>query len=236
MTFIRADKYLADCQIGTRSQVKKLIKQGKFTSEEGTILDPNEKIDPSKKYYFEDLPLNYAEFEYYLLNKPLDCVSATKDNLHKTVLDYIPSNGKELFPVGRLDIDTTGIVLITNDGQLAHDLLSPSKHVKKTYEAEIRGNITNENIALFKEGFSYGEKKPSKPSELVVIHSGERSVVQVTITEGKFHQIKRMFKKIGKPVISLKRISFGPLVLDENLEEGSYRSLTKEEIEQLKEN
>ena len=236
MALIRADKYLADCQIGTRTQVKKLIKQGKFSGEQGLIMDPNEKIDSSKNYSFEGIPLRYSEFEYYLLNKPMGCVSATKDNLHKTVLDYVPSNGKDLFPVGRLDIDTTGIVLITNDGLLAHELLSPTKHVKKTYEAEIKGIVNEENITMFKEGFLYGEIKPSKPSELVVIHSGDRSVVQVTITEGKFHQIKRMFKKIGKPVISLKRIAFGPLRLTEDLLEGAFRTLTDEEIKQLKEN
>jgi len=235
MSFIRADKYLADCQIGTRTQVKKLIKQGKFSSESGVILDPDLKIDPSEKYFFDGKAIHHVEFEYYLLNKPSDCVCATVDNLHQTVMDYISSSRKDLFPVGRLDIDTTGILLITNDGLLAHDLLSPTKHVEKTYEALIDGEISQEDIDLFKEGFLYGEKKPSKPANLSIIQSGVQSLVQVTITEGKFHQVKRMFQKIDKKVISLKRISFGPLHLTPELSPGTYRCLTKEEIQQLKE-
>ena len=236
MASIRADKYLADCQIGTRSQVKKLIKQGMFSSKEGVILDPNLKIESSKSYYFEGRLLAYQKFEYFLLNKPEGCVSATRDNLHKTVLDYVSSDRKELFPVGRLDIDTTGLILITDDGELAHELLSPKKHVAKTYEALIEGMITKDDIELFKEGFLYGEKNPSKSSKLEVLSSGEQSLVQVTITEGKFHQVKRMFLKINKPVISLKRIAFGPLSLSDDLPLGISRSLTEEEIKQLKEN
>jgi len=236
MSFIRADKYLADCQMGTRTQVKKLIKQGKFSSESGVILDPNLKIDPLATYFFEGKVIQYVEFEYYLLNKPSGCVCATVDNLHRTVLEYISSSRKDLFPVGRLDIDTTGLLLITNDGILAHDLLSPTKHVAKTYEAVIDGEISQEDIMLFEEGFLYGEKKPSKPATLVVLQSGAQSLVQVTITEGKFHQVKRMFQKIEKKVISLKRISFGPLHLPQELALGAYRGLTKEEIKQLKEN
>ena len=178
--------------------------------------------------------MQYAEFEYYMLNKPAGCVSATSDNLHKTVLELIDTKvRKDLFPVGRLDIDTEGLLLITNDGALAHQLLSPKKHVDKTYYAEIEGMITNEDVVAFKEGLDIGENTLTLPAKLVILESGTISKIEVTIQEGKYHQVKRMFEAVGKRVVYLKRLSMGTLTLDETLKPGEYRQLTPEEIEHL---
>lgn len=238
MSTIRADKYLATCLNKTRSEVKKLIRQGKFSDSNGPIKNSDAKISLDKNYYFEQKQLQYEEFEYYLFHKPAGCVSATKDNLHKTVLDFFPPK-PDLFPVGRLDIDTTGLLLITNDGQLAHDLLSPVKHVQKTYEAVIDGIVLEEDVRLFQNGFDYGEKKISKPAFLQIVSIdplNQKSLIHLFIVEGKFHQVKRMFEYIDKPVLSLKRIGFGPFQLEDTLTEGSYRKLSDTEIKMLKEN
>ena len=141
---------------------------------------------------------------------------------------------KDLFPVGRLDIDTEGLLLITNDGELAHRLLSPRKHVNKTYYAKIKGKVTNEDVEKFKSGVDIGEEKLTLPAELKIIKSEAISEIEITIHEGKFHQIKRMFEAVGKEVLYLKRISMGTLVLDSDLKVGNYRQLTEEELEQLK--
>ena len=236
MGLIRLDKYLADMQIGTRSEVKKLIRAGKVQVGGHVCKNADEKFDPELTEVMVDHVLvGYAAYEYFMLNKPKGCVSATEDNRYPTVMDYISQHKrKDLFPVGRLDLDTEGLLLITNDGALAHELLSPAKHIPKTYEAKIDGIVTQADVELFAQGMDIGEKKLTKPAELVILKANVISHVQITIYEGKFHQIKRMFEAIDKPVLELKRISMGALALDEQLEPGEYRPLTEEEIEYLR--
>ena len=235
MKLMRLDKFLCELGIGTRSEVKNKIKNGLVQVEGVNKVTPEYKLDIEKdKVYYNGSLLQYAEFEYYMLNKPAGCVSATSDNLHKTVLELIDTKvRKDLFPVGRLDIDTEGLLLITNDGALAHQLLSPKKHVDKTYYAEIEGMITNEDVVAFKEGLDIGENTLTLPAKLVILESGTISKIEVTIQEGKYHQVKRMFEAVGKRVVYLKRLSMGTLTLDETLKPGEYRQLTPEEIEHL---
>ena len=232
---MRLDKFLCELGIGTRSEVKNKIKNGLVQVEGVNKVTPEYKLDIEKdKVYYNGSLLQYAEFEYYMLNKPAGCVSATSDNLHKTVLELIDTKvRKDLFPVGRLDIDTEGLLLITNDGALAHQLLSPKKHVDKTYYAEIEGMITNKDVVAFKEGLDIGENTLTLPAKLVILESGTISKIEVTIQEGKYHQVKRMFEAVGKRVVYLKRLSMGTLTLDETLKPGEYRQLTPEEIEHL---
>lgn len=236
MSLIRIDKYLADMQQGTRSEVKQLIKKG-LVKVNGTIIrKADEKIDPGQASVFVGgEEVSYLRYEYFMLNKPQGCVSATEDHMHPTVLDYIHTNKrKDLFPVGRLDIDTEGLLLITNDGALAHELLSPSKHIDKTYYADVSGVVDESDVQKFLEGIDIGEKKKTLPAILTVLKSNAISQVTVTIREGKYHQIKRMFASIGKPLLTLKRISMGPLTLDPTLAPGEYRRLTDEEVMMLK--
>jgi len=162
-------------------------------------------------------------------------VTATEDHMHKTVMDYLTDTVRsDLFPVGRLDIDTEGLLLITNDGALAHELLSPAKHVEKTYYAIIDGVVTEDDVNHFKNGVDIDEEKPTKPGKLRILNSEPESEIELTITEGRFHQVKRMFEAVGKKVLYLKRISMGPLQLTDDLKPGEYRPLTEEEITALK--
>ena len=233
---LRLDKYLADMRIGTRSEVKTFLRKGLITVDGAVEKRPELKISPQQTVVcYNGTEISYTEYEYYMLNKPQGCVSATEDKQHQTVLDYIPAVRQDLFPVGRLDIDTEGLLLITNDGALAHHLLSPRHQVDKTYYARIRGKVTAEDVAAFAEGLDIGEKTLTRPAKLEILVSGEISEIHVTITEGKFHQVKRMFEAVGKEVLYLKRLSMGALVLDEKLQPGQCRSLTPEEIAQLKE-
>lgn len=236
MPQIRLDKYLSEMQLGTRSEVKKLIRAGKVQLDGKICKSPEQKFDPLQVQVMADHRLiRYAAYEYFMLHKPKGCVSATEDSRYPTVLDYITDHLRsDLFPVGRLDLDTEGLLLITNDGALAHELLSPAKHIPKTYEATIDGIVTEEDVRKFAEGIDIGEKKLTRPAELVVIKSNVISKIQVTIYEGKFHQIKRMFEAVGKPVLELKRLAMGALRLDETLQPGEYRPLTTDEITYLR--
>ena len=232
---IRLDKYLADMGVGTRSEVKNYIRKGRVQINEVVIKESDKKINiDSDKVAFDGSILTYVSTEYYMLNKPAGVVSATRDNLSETVLDLIDSTNKDLFPVGRLDKDTEGLLLITNDGELAHKLLSPKKKVPKVYYAKINGKIVEEDVEMFSKGIAISEDFVTLPAELEIIKSCEISTVKVTIHEGKFHQVKRMFEAVGKEVIYLKRLSMGDLILDESLELGEYRPLTIEEINMLK--
>lgn len=233
---MRLDKFLTELGIGTRSEVKKILKTGQVSVNGVPAAKPELKIDENKDVVaYQGQILNYQQFEYYLFHKPAGCVTAVSDAQHKTVMDYMKDlKRKDLVPVGRLDIDTEGLLLITNDGMLSHELLSPTKHVPKTYYAKIDGVVTEEDVNLFKEGVDIGEKKLTKPADLKIIVSDAVSEIELTISEGKFHQVKRMFEAVDKKVIYLKRISMGSLVLDENLKPGTYRPLTSEEIEQLR--
>ncbi len=232
---IRLDKFLADMGIGTRTEVKKMIRQGKVTVDGLCIKNPDVKIHAEEQVVSCDgKRVDYVVFEYYMLNKPAGVVSATTDQKETTVLDLIDNRKrKDLFPVGRLDKDTEGLLLITNDGELAHRLLSPKKHVDKKYYAKIDGKVDETDVDIFANGLDIGNGEHAKPSKLQILMSGDISEIELTIQEGKFHQVKRMFEAVGKKVIYLKRLSMGNLRLDEKLELGEYRALTKEEIEHL---
>jgi 16S rRNA pseudouridine516 synthase len=237
MKDLRLDKFLTEMGKGSRSQVKTYISKGRVTVNGEIIKRPEYKISPEKDVVnLEGEKVNYSKWEYYMLNKPAGCVSATEDKHFPTVISFIEDAvRKDLFPVGRLDKDTEGLLLITNDGALAHELLSPKKHVAKTYYARIEGKVTAEDVAAFRKGLDIGEKNLTKPAELVILKSESESEIEVTITEGKYHQIKRMFEKTGKKVIYLKRLSMGSLKLDETLATGAYRPLTESELQALKE-
>lgn len=232
---IRLDKYLADLSVGTRSEVKKYVRQGKVTVDGQIMKNPETKIEPDKQEVgFEGKILSYVEYEYYMLHKPAGVISASTDKKEKTVIDLIDSKvRKDLFPVGRLDKDTEGLLLITNDGALAHRLLAPKKHVDKVYYAKVMGRVTEEDVKTFSEGLDIGQGDTANSSKLEVLKSDEVSEIRLTIQEGKFHQVKRMFHAVGKEVVYLKRLSMGSLLLDETLSVGAYRPLTKEEVEDL---
>lgn len=235
-SMIRLDKYLADIGIGSRSEVKKYIKKGQVKVDNQLIKDIGYKVNLDKeKVYFDNNLLEYNKYIYLMLNKPAGVVSATRDNVHKTVIDLIDKKyQKNIFPVGRLDIDTEGLLLITNDGQLAHDLLSPKKKIPKTYYAKVQGQVTNKEVKEFENGLIIDDNFTALPAKLEILESGQVSKVNVTIYEGKFHQVKRMFEAVGMKVIYLKRISMASLELDKNLEISSYRQLTDDEIRKLK--
>lgn len=232
---IRLDKYLADMGIGTRSEVKKAVTKGLVQVNGRTERRPEYKADTEHdQIYFQGMPVQYEEYEYYMLHKPAGVISASEDRKEMTVIDLITDHQrKDLFPVGRLDRDTEGLLLITNDGELAHRLLSPKKHVDKVYYARIRGRVTEADVMRFREGVDIGEDTLTLPAELKILTSGEESEIELTIREGKFHQVKRMFQAVEKEVTYLKRLKMGPLVLDDTLKPGEYRKLTKEEREEL---
>lgn len=232
---MRLDKFLANSGIGTRSEVKQYLKKG-LIQVNGQIvkkadLSINENTD---QILYKNQPVTYEKYFYYMLNKPQGVVSATEDNFQKTVLDLLGSSRRDdLFPVGRLDKDTEGLLLITNDGDLAHQLLSPKKHVGKTYFARIEGLVTDDDIQAFAEGVRIDEEFTALPAKLTVLKSDVISEIEVEIFEGKFHQVKRMFQAVGKKVIFLKRLSMGPLALDPELPLGAFRPLTEAEIQAL---
>jgi len=234
---LRIDKMLANMGYGTRKEVKKMLKSGVVKIDGVVVKDPKTQVNPTEQVitvWGEEV--EYKEFIYLMMNKPPGVISATEDMVEETVIDLLEEEDRVFlpFPVGRLDKDTEGLLLLTNDGQLAHQLLSPKKHVPKTYFAVIDGAVTEEDVAAFRRGVVLDDGYKTKPAELVILKSGLRSDVEVTITEGKFHQIKRMFRAVGKRVVYLKRIQMGPLVLDPSLDVGQYRELTDEEVEMLK--
>lgn len=231
---IRLDKYLADMGKGTRTQVKEMIRKGRVTVDGGTVKSADRKIDPDKcQVCLDGILVNYVSVEYYMLYKPAGVVSAVTDRHYRTVVDLIEEkNRKDLFPVGRLDIDTEGLLLITNDGALTHELLSPKKHVDKVYYAELDAPVPPDAAARFLEGIELEDGTKTLPADLELL-APQR--VHLTIREGKFHQVKRMFEALGLHVTYLKRLSMGSLVLDETLPKGGYRPLTAKEIRLLKE-
>lgn len=233
---MRLDKFLTESNIGSRSQVKGYIKKGLVSVNGETIKSPEFKIDENKDYVtYNKKPVKYARYEYFMLNKPAGVVSAARDNIDKTVIELIEDKIRnDLFPAGRLDKDTEGLLIITNDGELAHNMLSPKKHVDKTYYAVIDGEVTSEDVRRFSEGLDIGDDKPAMPAELKILKSADESEIELTIQEGRFHQVKRMFEAVGKNVIYLKRISMGGLKLDDKLLTGDYRRLTNEELDTLR--
>ena len=235
---MRLDKYLAEMGVGTRQEVKKQIRQGKAAVNGTVVKAADTKIDEtSDEVTISGRNISYVSYEYYMLNKPGGVVSATEDRRDTTVIDLIKDKKrKDLFPVGRLDKDTEGLLLITNDGDLAHRLLAPKKHVDKVYYAKIDGMVTEEDVKRFAEGIDIGaeEEEMTRPAKLDIMKSAEESEIRLTIHEGKFHQVKRMFLAVGKEVTYLKRERMGTLCLDENLKPGEYRLLTEEEIENVR--
>ena len=235
---MRLDKYLVDCAVGSRTEVKNFLKTGRVTvngkKEKSAKLQIDEDTD---EICFDGKKLEYEEFVYYMMNKPQGVISATEDPKHKTVLDLLDdlARSKEVFPVGRLDIDTHGLLLLTNDGKLAHALISPKRHVDKTYLAQVKGIMTNEDIETFAQGIPLKDFicQPAKLELVSIDTEKDQSLVRVTIAEGKFHQVKRMVAYCGKEVVDLQRLTMGTLVLDENLQRGEWRRLTKEELEVL---
>ncbi|WP_419882010.1 pseudouridine synthase [Peribacillus sp. B-H-3] len=234
---MRIDKLLSNAGLGSRKDVKKLLKSGAVKVNETVIKSSKEQVEPDADVVtVHGEEVQYREFIYLMMNKPQGVLSATEDKYQETVIDILQPEDQifEPFPVGRLDKDTEGLLLLTNDGSLAHQLLSPKKHVPKTYFAVIEGKVTEQDTKAFRDGVEFDEGYVTKPGELNILKSGLTSDIELTITEGKFHQVKRMFEAVGKKVVYLKRISMGSLQLDEELELGEYRELTNEEIEELK--
>lgn len=238
---IRLDKFLSEMSGWTRSEVKKIVRTGSVTVDGNEVKKPETKIDEKLSIVSVDgRQIKYNKYEYYMLNKPKGFVSATTDREHKTVVDIISSSEKkDLFPVGRLDIDTEGLLLITNDGELAHRLLAPKNHVEKTYYVEVSGILDDVDVNAVEKGLDIGEEKNTIPAKMEILKTDIQNNISscyLTIHEGKFHQVKRMMKKLGKTVTYLKRVSMGSLILDSKLKKGNYRKLTEQEIIELKNN
>ncbi len=233
---LRLDKYLADMGIGTRSEIKEWIRKGRVMLNDTICTRPESKVlVGSDLVCFDTALVGYVKNQYIMLYKPAGVVSATHDNVSRTVLELITDQKcKDLFPVGRLDKDTEGLLLITNDGELAHQLLSPKKHVDKVYYARVRGRVTEEDRLRFLQGVDIKEEELTMPAYLTILSSAEISEVELTLHEGRFHQVKRMFEAVGKEVIYLKRLSMGSLILDPELKPGEYRELTEQELAGLK--
>ena len=234
---IRLDKYLADMGVGTRTETRRMVSKGQVRVNGAAVLKAEQKVETGH----DEVSVNgvfvpYEEFEYYMLNKPAGIISASGDKREKTVVDLIESRRrKDLFPVGRLDRDTEGLLLITNDGALSHRLLSPRKHVDKIYYARVRGIVTADDVRRFEEGVDIGDEKHTLPARLVIQSNDEsnmESEITLTIREGRFHQVKRMFQAVGKEVVYLKRIQMGSLVLDSTLRPGEYKKLDRKELEE----
>ena len=233
---IRLDRFLADAGLGTRSEVKKYIRQGRVKVHGETARVPEQATDGSG-VMFDDVPvLGAPEFVYYLLNKPAGWVCATRDEREKTVLELLPPQPRRnLFPVGRLDKDTEGLLLITDDGRLAHALLAPGRHVDKVYEALVRGSLGEEAVRAFAEGMDIGDDKRTLPAELEIIETQNESgqaytLVRVTLREGRYHQVKRMVKAAGGEVVALRRLAMGRLTLPDDLLPGQWREITAAQI------
>lgn len=230
---MRLDKFLCDCNLGTRSQIKKDIKAGLVTVGGEKALKPEQHIDENKDHIcYKGRPCVYKKFIYYMLYKPAGVVSATEDKNEQTVIDLLGQDKRgDLFPVGRLDKDTEGLLLITNDGALAHELTSPAKHVEKEYECHLAYPFDNMQKKQLEQGVDIGEKALTKPAVVCILDDKK---ITLTITEGKYHQVKRMLHAVGNEVVYLKRLRMGMLTLDEGLPKGSFRRLTEEEEEKLK--
>lgn len=240
---MRLDRYLAEAGIGTRTEVKKIIAKGRVTVNKATVRDPSCQLEGGEEVTFDGNHISVSEFEYYMLNKPAGIISEARvhslkrgtkipEGEERVAVDLIRESARtDLFPAGRLDRDTEGLLLITNDGALAHRLLSPRSHVEKCYYTELSLPPSAEEIRELETGVDIGDEKPTKNCRIKLL--GECSLL-IFLTEGRYHQIKRMFGRYGQEVTSLKRLKFGPLELDANLKPGEYRRLTAAEEEQLK--
>ncbi len=229
----RLDKFLSSQGFGTRKEVGKLIRGGAVSVDGVPQRDPAAKIDPAAAVTVEGRPVQYQKYLYIMMNKPAGVLSATEDRRQRTVLDLLPEDLRRrgLFPAGRLDKDTTGFLLITDDGDLAHRMLSPKKHVYKMYRADLDGPVTEEDVRAFQQGVCWEEEQYA-PARLWT-QEDDPAIAFVEIREGRFHQVKRMFEARGKQVIALKRLKIGGLALDDTLQEGECRLLEPEEIGQI---
>ena len=242
---MRLDRFLSEQNIGTRKQIKEYVKNGRCSVNGTPASKADMHIDEnSDEIAFDGIVLGYSKYHYYLLNKPVGVVSATRDGRNETVLDLLSGeNVKGLSPCGRLDIDTEGLLLITDDGDLIHRLLSPKKHVDKVYEVHIRQALLPADIERLEKGVNIGDKKDdgsidyTLPAKVELCDDKDEDgypVIFLTIHEGRFHQVKRMLEAVGNEVMFLRRISIGSLVLDDELGVGEYRALTEDEINELK--
>lgn len=234
---MRLDKYLVHVGYGSRSEVQKLIKRKKVAVDLNVINKPEYLLDPKKAHVTVDgETVHYKPFYYFVLNKPGGVITATEDKYQKTVIDLLDERdqNKSLVPVGRLDKDTEGLLILTNDGLFVHQMLSPKKGISKVYYAKVKGKMTEEDVMVFAEGMILDDETKLLPADLEIISSGDISEVYITICEGKFHQVKRMVAKAGKEVIYLKRVKMGNFDLPEDLKSGEYRELTEKELSLLR--
>ena len=230
---MRLDRYLCELNIGSRSQVREFVRKGLVSVNGQVVWSADQKIAEQKdQVAFQGKTLTYQRYVYYMLNKPRGVVSATQDNTAGTVVELLaPEGRKDLFPMGRLDKDTEGLLLLTNDGELTHRLLSPKRHVDKTYEVTVAHVLSAEDIQRLEQGVDIGEDRLTLPAKVEAV---SENILHLTIQEGKYHQVKRMLQAVGNQVTALKRIRFGGVDLDHRLEAGEYRSLTSQEEERLR--
>ncbi|MBQ9493312.1 MAG: rRNA pseudouridine synthase [Oscillibacter sp.] len=232
----RLDKILASTGKWSRKEARDLIRAGRVLANGVPVRDPSARLDPEGVELCADgVPVAVRRVTWVMLNKPAGYLSATEDRRAPTVLDLLPPELRNLFPVGRLDKDTVGLLLLTNDGALAHALLSPRRHVEKVYEARVTGRLTGEDVTAFREGVTLGDGLRCLPAGLEILSAGDaESLCRVTVREGKFHQVRRMLARRGKTVLTLERVKMGNLPLDPSLKRGSFRFLTEEEVENLR--
>lgn len=231
---MRLDKFLSNAGVGSRSQVKNFIKKGRVSVNDVKARSGDDVIDENTDVIVcQGKRVSLSKYRYFMLHKPAGVVSATEDNIDRTVLDCLSkADARDMFPVGRLDKDTTGLLLLTNDGELSHNLLSPRKHVDKTYYVTCEAKVTEAQLETLRKGVDIGDDKITLPA---LARAGlQQNELYLTIREGRFHQVKRMLQAVGNKVISLKRLSMGSLKLDESLKPGEYRALTVEELKDLK--
>lgn len=230
MALMRLDKFLSDQGVASRKELRSVIRHGRVSVDGTVTAKPETKIDSEKnKVYLDGTLVSYSKYRYFMLHKPCGVVTATEDKKQDTVLELLSPEMRrmDLFPVGRLDKDTSGLLLLTNDGDFAHRVISPKFSVEKRYYAEVEGKLTEEDEKAFKKGIELRDGLKCRPAQLIRL-GGSRC--QVVLTEGKYHQVRRMLASLGKPVAVLKRLSIGSLELDENLAEGGYRELTEDDL------
>ena len=236
---MRIDKFLANMNVGSRKEVHQLIKKGIVAINGQTIKMPKEKVAETDEVTVNGEKIVYQKYHYFLMNKPKGVLSATEDRSQRTVISLLKPQDQYqgITPVGRLDKDTTGLLLLTNDGQLNHELLAPNKHVDKIYRAKIAGVADDETVKTFASGMTLGDGTKLKPAELKILAQDEEhdsSEIEIKIREGKYHQIKRMFGAVGMKVVELERISMGNLKLPEDLKRGNYIELSLDEVNKIK--
>lgn len=236
---MRIDKYLANMNVGSRKEVHQLIKKGVVTINGKLVKTPKEKVNETDQVMVGEKKIIYQKYHYFLMNKPKGVLSATEDHKQRTVISLLKKQDQYqgIVPVGRLDKDTTGLLLLTNDGQLNHELLAPGKHVDKIYRAKIAGVADEKTVKLFASGMTLGDGTKLKPAELNILEQDQKnntSKIEIKIQEGKYHQIKRMFGAAGMKVVELERIAMGNLTLPTDLKQGSYRELSLDEVKQIR--